>query len=96
MASELQPIVGEWYRTYEGQTFEIVAMDEDENYIEIQYFGGDIDEMEFDSWDSTVAELVEQPEDWTGPYDDLEKDDLGYTDMGLRPEGHSVTFEEFE
>lgn len=25
---------------------------------------------------------AEQPEDWMGPYDDIQPDDLGYSDMG--------------
>jgi hypothetical protein len=95
MDQELDPIVGQWYEDREGQAFEVVAADEEENYIEIQYFGGDIDELDFDSWGSVVAQQVEQPEDWSGPYDDLERDDLGYTDMNTRPEG-KVSIEEFE
>jgi hypothetical protein len=91
---EVFPVVGQWYEDYEGRAFEVVAIDEEENYIEIQYFGGDIDELDFDSWDSTVAQQVEQPEDWSGPYDDLERDDLGYTDMGTRP--NKITIEEIE
>lgn len=96
MSEPIRPAVGEWYQDTEGQIFEVVAMDEDENHIEIQYFGGEIDEMDFEAWESSVVEMVEQPEDWSGPYDDLERDDLGYTDTGQQPEGHSVSFEELE
>ena len=39
--------------------------------------------------------MVEQPEDWSGPYDDLERDDLGYSDTGMHPD-HSVSFEDIE
>jgi hypothetical protein len=39
MSDEIRPAVGEWYKDTEGHIFEIVAMDE-ENYIEIQHFGG--------------------------------------------------------
>jgi hypothetical protein len=52
--------------------------------------------MDFEAWESSVVETVEQPEDWSGPYDDLERDDLGYSDSGLHPEGHSVSFEDIE
>jgi hypothetical protein len=96
MAEEIRPIVGEWYKDTEGQIFEIVAMDEEENYIEIQYFGGEIDEMDFESWGSSVIENVEQPEDWSGPYDELERDDLGYTDTGMQPDGRSISYEDLE
>jgi hypothetical protein len=96
MAEEIRPIVGEWYKDTEGQIFEIVAMDEEENYIEVQYFGGEIDEMDFESWGSSVIENVEQPEDWSGPYDELERDDLGYTDTGMQPDGRSISYEDLE
>ena len=96
MSEEIPPRVGEWFKDAEGHIFEVVAMDEEENHIEIQYFGGEIDEMDFEAWESSVVEMVEQPEDWSGPYDDLERDDLGYTDTGLQPEGHSVSIEDLE
>ena len=96
MSEEIRPVVGEWYKDTEGQIFEIVAMDEDENYIEIQYFGGEIDEMDFEAWNSSVVGSVEQPEDWSGPYDDLERDDLGYTDTGLQPEGRAISYEDLD
>lgn len=96
MSEDIRPIVGNWFRDNEGNIFEVVAMDEDDNHIEIQYFEGEIDEMDFEAWDNSVAEQVEQPEDWSGPYDDLERDDLGYTDMGLKPEGQPVSIEDFE
>lgn len=96
MSEEFFPVIGEWYKSYEGQIFKVVATDEAEKTIEIQYFGGEIDEIEADAWESSVAEKVEQPEDWSGPYDDLEKDDLGYTDMGLRPDSYSAPIEEID
>jgi len=95
MSEEIRPVVGEWYKDTEGHIFEIVAMDEEDNFIQIQYFGGEIDEMDFEAWESTVVEMVEQPEDWSGPYDDLERDDLGYSDTGMHPD-HSVSFEDIE
>jgi hypothetical protein len=96
MAEEIRPIVGEWYKDTEGQIFEIVAMDEEENHIEIQFFGGEIDEMDFETWASSVIENVEQPEDWSGPYDELERDDLGYSDTGMQTDGRSISYEDLE
>lgn len=96
MSEEIRPLVGEWYKDAEGQIFEVVAMDEEDNYIEVQYFGGEIDEMDFEAWESAVVEKVEQSEDWSGPYDDLERDDLGYSDSGSHPEGHPISYEDLE
>ena len=96
MSEEIRPIVGEWYKDTEGHIFEVVAMDEVDNYIEIQFFDGEIDEMDFDAWGSSVVESVEQPEDWSGPYDEMERDDLGYTDTGMPPDSRSFSYEDLE
>ena len=81
MLPELAPAVGHWYKNHQGLEFEVVAFDESENQVEIQYFDGEIDELDLDSWEGMVAEAIEQPEDWSGPFDEMEKDDLGYTDI---------------
>jgi hypothetical protein len=96
MSAQLSPIIGHWYKNPEGDRFEVVAMDPDENHIEIQYYGGEIDELDFDSWDSLGVESIAAPEDWSGAYDEMERDDLGYTDMNLRPEGQGFSLEDFE
>ena len=80
MSSALYPIIGNWYRG-QNQLFEVVAMDEAENLIEIQYFGGDIDEMDFEGWNSLSVENAAPPEDWSGAYD-VEPDDFGFSDLG--------------
>lgn len=96
MSAQLGPIIGHWYKNSEGQTFEVVALDPDENLVEIQHFGGEIDELDFDSWDSLGIEGIVAPEDWTGAYDDMERDDLGYTDMNLRPESQVFSVEDLD
>ncbi|MFO1409689.1 MAG: DUF6763 family protein [Steroidobacteraceae bacterium] len=45
-----QPAIGEWYRQHGEQLFEVVAVDEDSGTIEVQYFDGTVEEMEFDDW----------------------------------------------
>jgi hypothetical protein len=77
----LKPEVGQWYRHLDkGEVFLVVGVDEDAGTIEMQSFGGDVDEVELDSWDAMPLARAEQPEDWTGPVDDVERDDLGYAD----------------
>jgi hypothetical protein len=67
------PSIGEWYRHTGGDSFEVVAFDEDDGTIEIQYFDGTVEEMETEDWESQWAdralEAAEQPEDWTGSVD---------------------------
>ncbi len=84
--SELAVVIGGWYQEPGGQIFEVVALDPDEQTIEIQYFDGDVEELDFDTWDEMVLEAAEPPEDWTGAFDEIERDDLGYSDVAMRPE----------
>jgi hypothetical protein len=67
--------------------FHVVAVDNDERVVEIQDFDGGVDEIDLDSWFAMPLDAAEPPEDWTGPVDDVEADDLGYasdTDMTAR------------
>ena len=96
MSTEVSPAVGNWYKTPEDPSFEVVALDEDEGTIEIQYFEGEVDELSFDDWESMEIVAIAPPEDWSGPFDDLERDDLGYTDTNLPPEGHPFQVEDLD
>ena len=49
MAVGILPVVGTWYQSPNEQRFEVIGVDEDEGFIEIQYFGGELDAMEFDA-----------------------------------------------
>lgn len=79
--SDVDPIIGNWYRNEEtGDDFEVVAIDEDTQTIEIQYFEGELEELDLDAWYELPLEAIEAPEDWSGPYDEMEDDDLGFED----------------
>ena len=47
-----QPEIGAWYRVRGGDSFEVVAIDEDDGTIEVQYFDGTVEEMEREDWDA--------------------------------------------
>jgi len=68
-----QPEVGRWYRTSSGATFEVVAIDEDDGTVEVQYFDGTVEELDLEDWEAQRAnneiEEAEAPEDWTGSVD---------------------------
>jgi hypothetical protein len=68
-----QPGIGDWYRLTGGELFEVVALDEDDGTIEIQYFDGTIEEMDVEDWneqwDEGALESAEAPEDWSGSVD---------------------------
>jgi hypothetical protein len=81
-----KPEIGQWYQDLDkGELFQVTGVDDKSASVEVQYFGGDLDEVELDSWDELPLALAEPPEDWTGPMDDIEKDDLGYTDFESPP-----------
>ena len=94
--SDVDPIIGNWYRNQEtGNDFEVVALDEDAQTIEIQYFDGEVEELDLDAWYELAIESIEAPEDWSGPFDELESDDLGYDEHeDSRPEENEEVNEE--
>jgi hypothetical protein len=63
------PVVGKWYARPGGDSFEIVAIDGDDGTIEIQYFDGTIEELDFDEWREDEIVSASPPEDWTGSVD---------------------------
>ena len=84
MREELEPVEGNWYTHRDkGQMFQVVAVDEDRDVIEIQYFDGDLEEIDSDAWYQMDLEIAEPPEDERGPLDDDATDDGRYTDKGL-------------
>lgn len=79
--------IGQWYLRWDtGEAFQVTGIDEHSKTIEVQAFDGDLDEIDEDTWRVLPLGFAEPPEDWTGPVDDGEVDDLGYseTDLGTR------------
>lgn len=90
------PVLGLWYQMPDKQIFKVIAMDNDDETIEIQYFDGAIDEWDSESWYRTHIEVVAAPEDWSGPFDDLEHDDLGYEEFMILPRSHNNPIDSLE
>jgi hypothetical protein len=67
------PSIGDWYRLNGGDSFEIVAVDDDDGTIDIQYFDGTLEEMDLEDWEAHwsdgAVEVAEAPEDWSGSVD---------------------------
>ena len=91
-----EPTVGDWYRDTEDKIFEIVALDTDTNTIEIQYFDGAVEDIDIDDWYEMELESVAEPEDWSGPFDNVVRDDLGDTDFVRHPEDWSSPFDNLD
>jgi hypothetical protein len=82
MAQRVQPIIGGWYAHRDkGQLFQVVAMDDEDGFVELQNFDGDVDEVDMDTWYAMPLDPAEPPEDSTGPVD--EPEDVGYEDGAL-------------
>ena len=75
----IRPMVGQWYRGGTNELFEVVAIDDQDQTIEIQYFDGTVAEMDFDACNEQLLdELIDSahaPEDWSGAVD-MEAEDL--------------------
>jgi len=95
----MKPIVGQWYRGVTNELFEVVAVDEGDETIEIQYFDGTVTEMDFDGWNQQLLDRMldaaDAPEDWSGAIDmeaaalDREFEDTARTNWSL-PEDRSL------
>lgn len=67
MGSSLVPQRGHWYKRPDlNDVFEVVAIDDDEGTIEIQYFNGEIEELDQASWKELQIAAAAPPEDWSG------------------------------
>jgi hypothetical protein len=94
-----QPGIGDWYRLNGGALFEVVALDDDDGTIEIQYFDGTVEEMDIEDWQTQwhdgALEGAEPPEDWTGSVDvqDTEAADTGASNGGEERELRASSLE---
>ena len=78
MTNELDPRIDQWYvHLDKGQRFYVIAIDEEDNSVEVQYFDADIEELSFEEWRELEIELCEEPENFTGALDIAEQDDRG-------------------
>jgi hypothetical protein len=87
MSNELDPIIDQWYSHLDkGQRFFVTAVDDDERAIEVQHFDGDLEEFSFEQWRELDIALSEEPENWSGALDIVNRDDLGteVTDTAVR------------
>ena len=70
-ASLIVPVVGEWYaRADRPQPFQVVAVDEDAETIDIEYFDGTVDEWPFSHWQDLDIERTGAPPDASGALED--------------------------
>lgn len=94
MVTPLHPIIGNWYRdTRSGDIFEVVALDDAAETVDIQTFDGDIDEMDLATWHASNLETIDPPEDPAGSID-ANAEDLGYEDLDALTGTDETSYEE--
>jgi len=98
MPTDADPIVDNWYQHLDkGQKFKVVALDDTAATVETQYFDGTLEEIELDAWYRLEVEPIEEPEDWTGALDDVERDALGsYSENGMGDEDWEASSREIK
>lgn len=97
MSTDADPIEFNWYYHLDkGQRFCVVAVDDDNATVEIQYFDGQIEEIDRDSWYEMDIETSEEPENWSGAVDIDEKDDFGTEITDTRPEDWNSPLQEIK
>jgi hypothetical protein len=97
MATVADPIIGSWYKDVENSLkFRVVAIDDTDDSIEVQYLNGDIGEFDNDTWYASTFDIIEDPEDWSAPYGEMEIDDLGYSDNDEhKPNAEDMDIEDY-
>lgn len=95
MAS-IRPQVGRWYKDLElGQIFEVVAIDEDLDAVEVQMLEGELCEYDMETWRDLNIETVEEPEDWRDAFE-LSDDDYKHWGESWTPESWTNPVSEIE
>ena len=97
MTSEADPIVNFWYHyPQKAQKFFVTSVDDRNGTVQVQYFGGAIDEFTLEEWYAFDIERIEAPEDWTGPMDNIEKDDLTPSGTEMSRDDWDAPFQELD
>ena len=89
----IEPIVGDWYSSH-GERFEVVAVDDDERTIEVQYADGTLAEIDVDDWSlrCQVGGLrqADPPEDLSGATDFDPDEELRHSSPGNYDDDASI------
>lgn len=89
--ARIAPEIGSWFENFDtGDVFEVVAVDYPSRTIEIQYFDGTVDEIDFDGWPQLPVIGAAPPEDANAGYGTLasemqDEEDGGYRSPVLSP-----------
>ncbi len=77
MSRDHNPVPGKWYESIDDEeVFRVLSVDEDAELIELQYEDGDVEEIDYETWQELDLEITEQPEGWSDADDDDDDDEL--------------------
>ncbi|MEJ2566320.1 MAG: hypothetical protein P8164_13030 [Gammaproteobacteria bacterium] len=97
MTSTVDPVLGAWYKHLDkGYEFQVVAYDETDGVVEIQHYDGDVEALELNDWYQMKLEQIEPPEDWSGPVDDFESDDVDYSETDMSDDDWNEGLDEWQ
>ncbi len=96
MQIQKEPVIDGWYRNASGEMFQVIAVDPNDMTVDVQHFGGEVEEVNLGAWYGMEVEAIDAPEDWTGPFDDLRRDDLGDNGGSSKPEDWNGPWEKLD
>ncbi|MCF6236323.1 MAG: hypothetical protein L3J70_08145 [Gammaproteobacteria bacterium] len=66
-----RPKVGQWYSIPGIDEFEVTALGENCDFIDIQYYDGMTDKLDQESWGSLELNTMPTPQDWSQLIDEI-------------------------
>jgi hypothetical protein len=76
MGRDHNPVPGQWYENLDDEeVFQVVSVDEDAELIELQYEDGDVEEIDYETWQELDLDLADKPEGWSESDEDDEEED---------------------
>ncbi len=98
MTTSFEPVIGEWYKTPEGAVFEVVALNEHDGTIDVQYADGTVGEFDAETWGMLEVMSTVAPADAAAEYDNMGSDDLHSIEEldGIREDWTQNSFDDFD
>jgi len=76
MGRDHNPVPGQWYESLDDEeVFQVLSIDEDSELIELRYEDGDVEEIDYETWQELDLDLTDEPEGWSGSDDDADDDE---------------------
>ena len=76
MGRDHNPVPGQWYESLDDdEVFRVLSVDEDAELVELQYEDGDVEEIDYETWQELDLDLTGQPEGWSASEDDDEDEE---------------------